>query len=36
MGARNMIAEQKYNELTLEATNISRNLIKAINMDNTG
>lgn len=36
MGARNMIAEQKYNELTVEATNIARNLIKAINMDNTG
>lgn len=36
MGTRNMIAEQKYNELTVEATNIARNLIKAINMDNTG
>ena len=36
IGARNMIAEQKYNELTVEATNIAKNLIKAINMDNTG
>ena len=36
MGARNMIAEQKYNDLTVEATNIAKNLIKAINMDNTG
>lgn len=36
MGARNMIAEQKYNELTVEATKIANNLMKAINMDNTG
>ena len=36
MGARNMIAETKYNELTVEASKIANNLIKAINMDNTG